>query len=185
MNRAVSSREYILEICREAAAENGLDSLNMREIAGKCGISVGAVYNYFGSKGQLMMAAVDAIWSDIISEVPECPAEYPAGEYIEHIFYGLLRGSSRYPGFFSMHSASAGNVDPAEGRARMQRYFARITGDIVESVRNDSRVKKHIFNDEFTEKDFAGFIFENILAELAKGKESCRFLRMIAEKILY
>ena len=49
MNKAVTSREDILAVSREMAAENGMQAINMRNAAGRCGVAVGSVYNYFPS----------------------------------------------------------------------------------------------------------------------------------------
>ncbi|MDD4781161.1 MAG: TetR/AcrR family transcriptional regulator [Tissierellia bacterium] len=37
--------------------------LNMKDVAHKCGISVGSVYNYFQSKGDLIVATIESIWT--------------------------------------------------------------------------------------------------------------------------
>ena len=65
INTAVISKEEILHVCRELIREKGWESVNIRAVAGACGISVGSVYNYFHSKAELIAAAVEIVWCDI------------------------------------------------------------------------------------------------------------------------
>lgn len=60
--RERKKQELRHRIIREAVAlfaENGLDATTMEEIAAAADVSVGTVYNYFGSKGALLLAGVE------------------------------------------------------------------------------------------------------------------------------
>lgn len=65
MNTSVTSRDTILSVSRQFITQNGFGSVNMRAIAAACGVSVGSVYNYFPSKGDLICAVVESMWHDI------------------------------------------------------------------------------------------------------------------------
>ena len=58
MNKTVTSKEDILSVSRELAAEKGIQEINMRSVAARCGVAVGSVYNYFSSKNDLMIAVI-------------------------------------------------------------------------------------------------------------------------------
>ena len=60
-----TSKEEILKTSRVLIQQNGWEAVNIRAVAAACGISVGCIYNYFGSKTDLVSAAVESIWSDI------------------------------------------------------------------------------------------------------------------------
>ena len=62
MNTSVTSRDAILSVSRQFITQNGFGSVNMRAIAAACGVSVGSVYNYFPSKGDLICAVVESVW---------------------------------------------------------------------------------------------------------------------------
>lgn len=45
-------QERILACARVLLLEQGIDGLNIRAVASACGVAVGMVYNYYGSKDQ-------------------------------------------------------------------------------------------------------------------------------------
>lgn len=55
-------REGILLVGRDLLAESGYDGFSVRAVAGRCGIGVGTLYNYFPSKQQLVAAILRAEW---------------------------------------------------------------------------------------------------------------------------
>ena len=65
MNPMATSKEEILKTSRVLIQQNGWGAVNIRAVAAACGVSVGCIYNYFGSKTELVSAAVESIWSDI------------------------------------------------------------------------------------------------------------------------
>ena len=68
-----TSKEEILKTSRVLIQQNGWEAVNIRAVAAACGVSVGCIYNYFGSKTELVSAAVESIWSDIFRH-PDDPA---------------------------------------------------------------------------------------------------------------
>ncbi len=108
MNTSVTSRDTILSVSRQFITQNGFGSVNMRAIAAACGVSVGSVYNYFPSKGDLICAVVESVWHDIFhlsgqssqfSSFPDC---------VKWLFDSIRQGCEEYPAFFTLHSLSGG-----------------------------------------------------------------------------
>ena len=44
-----TSKEEILKTSRVLIQQNGWEAVNIRAVAAACGVSVGCIYNYFGS----------------------------------------------------------------------------------------------------------------------------------------
>ncbi len=104
MNTVVTSREQILQVCRELIQQQGWSAVSIRSVAGACGISVGSIYNYFQDKSQLVGATVESVWLDIF-RIP--PGQTPFDNILDCVgwmFACMEEGSRRYPNFFSMHS---------------------------------------------------------------------------------
>lgn len=57
-------REGILLMGRDLLSEKGYDGFSVRAVAGRCGIGVGTLYNYFQSKQQLVSAILSAEWEN-------------------------------------------------------------------------------------------------------------------------
>ena len=54
MNPMATSKEEILKTSRVLIQQNGWEAVNIRAVAAACGVSVGCIYNYFGSKTELV-----------------------------------------------------------------------------------------------------------------------------------
>ena len=97
MNTAVTSRESILKTCRELVSEKGLSALHMRVVAKGCGVALGALYYYFPSKNDLLMAAIESVWEDIFRFQDMPDEEMTFSAYIEEIFHHIQDGIKKYP----------------------------------------------------------------------------------------
>jgi len=62
MNINVTSREALVTAAREIARTESLSKISIRRVASVCGISVGAIYNYFPTKSELMLAVIEDFW---------------------------------------------------------------------------------------------------------------------------
>lgn len=58
MNKTITSQEAILCAGKEIVLEKGLQGLNIRDVARRCGVSVGSIYNYFPTKSDLIVATI-------------------------------------------------------------------------------------------------------------------------------
>ena len=65
MNKHSTTETDILNISKKYISKNGLSSFNVRTITKECGISIGTLYNYFPSKSDLIIAAVESVWKEI------------------------------------------------------------------------------------------------------------------------
>jgi AcrR family transcriptional regulator len=60
----------ILEAARRLIAECGYEAVTMRELAEQSLVSVPTLYNFFGSKTELLFAAVESYFTNLISGIP-------------------------------------------------------------------------------------------------------------------
>ena len=108
-----TSKEEILKTSRVLIQQNGWEAVNIRAVAAACGVSVGCIYNYFGSKTELVSAAVESIWSDIFRH-PDDPAVFEDTlSCIRWMYRQMEYGSEQYPGFFTTtRLALCGRIPP-------------------------------------------------------------------------
>lgn len=185
MNKTLTSRENILSAGKGIITQSGIQTLNMRNVAQRCGIAVGSVYNYFPSKGDLIIATVESVWIEIMHDVKGCHSKLGFIENLLFLFKSIQKGSREYPSFFSVHSMSFANVDKNKGREVMHLYFAHIKKGLLEALDQDPNVREDVFSDKFTKSDFVNFIFSNILTLLMNEEPYCDYLLEIVKRIIY
>lgn len=183
MNKTLTSTESILTVAKDIAKQSGFQRINMREIAKRCGVAVGSVYNYFPSKGELIAATIESIWSEIIDD-----QEFRRHNFLQtacSLFETIQKGSEKYPSFFTLHSMSLAGVDRQKGRALMGRYFGQIKDRLLLILREDQGIRQGAFSTSFTQGDFVDFVFSNILILLMRGDASCHCLSEIITRSIY
>ncbi|WP_252899132.1 TetR/AcrR family transcriptional regulator [Lactococcus fujiensis] len=62
MNNSITSKEILIHHCKEIVKAQGLKGISIRSLAEHSGVSIGAIYNYFSSKDQLVSETTGAIW---------------------------------------------------------------------------------------------------------------------------
>ncbi len=88
----------ILDAATAEFAAKGFPGANINRIAQKAGISIGAMYNYFGSKDDLILTIVDrahALLEGVINEVAQ--AEDDIFDSIEKLLRAAQSYSKQYP----------------------------------------------------------------------------------------
>jgi AcrR family transcriptional regulator len=75
MRRAGSKGNETLRSIRRSAAdliaEHGFEAMNLRQLASRVGLTAGSLYNYIGSKQDLLHGLVRAVMEDLLSAVNE------------------------------------------------------------------------------------------------------------------
>ncbi|MDY0290372.1 MAG: TetR/AcrR family transcriptional regulator [Sphaerochaeta sp.] len=185
MNSKLISQEGILSAGKELVAQGGITALSIRTIAQRCNISVGSVYNYFPSKGELLITTIESIWQEIIYDEQTMPRELGFSDHILYLFNNIQKGFEKYPAFFTVHPMSLAQAQKKSGRAVMQHYFTGMKDGLLKALQQDPHAKKELFSDTFTPPDFVDFIFSNILTLLMQGNPSCDHLLEIVRRVVY
>jgi AcrR family transcriptional regulator len=75
MRKAGTTREQTWAAIREAAIEliatHGFEAFNLRELAERCGIKAGSLYNHIESKEGLLKTLLEAVMLDLLREFDE------------------------------------------------------------------------------------------------------------------
>lgn len=102
MNNQVTSKEEILKEALNIVSSEGIGKINMRNVANKCGVALGSLYNYYPSKEALLMDVVKYVWDDIfnLNEV-----EFNSlTECIEALYNDIQTSLKKYPHFLNSHA---------------------------------------------------------------------------------
>ena len=185
MNTTVTSKEIIMNVCRQIVSEKGLASLNMRMVAKECHIALGTLYNYYSDKNELLVATIESVWKDIFHPKTDCRETLPFPDYIAHIFDCVQAGAVQYSDFFTAHSVSITNAKKDEAKDIMERYFEHMKKRMTAALHSDAAVDFTVFSETFTESDFIDFVLHHMLLLLMEKKENCTILVELIRRVIY
>lgn len=185
MNKAVISKEAILTASKEIVAQKGINAINMRDIASRCGVAVGSVYNYFPSKEDLIVATIASIWIEIMNEATVYEPGQSFCESVMSLYTCVKNENEKYPYFIGVHSGSLEKSKRSKARKAMNEYFGMIKAELLKSLCNDKNVNNAFFSEKCTKESFVDFVFSNIIALLIKQDSNCDTLLEIIKKTIY
>lgn len=185
MKQNLTTREEILKVCQNLMMTRKWESLNIRTVAEKCGVSIGSIYNYYQSKEELVFATVESIWKDIFhgNESEEIYQDFT--KCILWIYSALEQGEKSYPDFYKLHMFSVLKKDNILGRNRMEETWQHIKKGMNLALSNDKRIRKDVFTTLFTKEDFVDLIFKQILSSVFFRDFSVEKVLVMIQKILY
>ena len=64
-------REDILLVTRQLLKDTGYSSLSIRQIAAKCGVASGTVYNYYSSKNEIIAEILNNEWNLMLRRIDQ------------------------------------------------------------------------------------------------------------------
>lgn len=185
MNLAATSKEKILEISRQMIMEKGIPAINMRVIASECGVAVGSIYNYYPSKSDLVNATIESVWKDIFHGTLKNHEFNSFVDCISWLFETIRDGGKQYPEFFTIHSLNFASEDKQKGRQMMNKSFETLKKKLLLSLANDQKVRKDVFQGEFTPHVFVDYIFTLLITILLDKQPNCDTLLLFIKSCIY
>lgn len=184
MNTVITSREAILDTCRQLVKEHGWLAVNIRNVASACGVSIGSIYNYFDSKAALTAATVESIWCDIF-HFPGQDTDFDNFlDCVHGIFVSIKKGSEQYPGFFTAHSMSFLGKDRADGQRLMAQSWAHMQEQLYSILTQDKYIRADTFDELLSPQKFADLAFSLIISALVRQDyDDSAILEMIRRMI--
>ncbi len=88
---AAETRERLLRAAADVFAERGYDGTRVADIAAAAGVSNGALYAHFGSKAELIVAALRAHGRRVLTDLLAADPERPVNDLLLDVGRGLLR----------------------------------------------------------------------------------------------
>ena len=182
---SVTSDKAILQASRTLLQEQGWTALNIRSVAAACGVSVGSIYNRFGSKSQLVAATVESIWQEIFC-LPQDPGAF-AGllSCVAWLFQRLEESRQTYPGFLSVHALCFSQEELDAGQRRMERSWAHIKQFLLAVLAQDPQVRPGAFHEGFSAEDFVDLLFSLLLAALLRKDAPCAPILALIRRTIY
>ena len=186
MNISIISKNDILEVSKQIILDNGVNTINIRDIAKKCGISVGSIYNYFPSKSDLICLTIQSIWEDIFSITKDYYKFNNFSEFILLLIENIKPKIDNYPNFFTIHSLVFNEYDEkTQGKIFMNKYLENLKKTFIYVLNNDTKIKKNIFNEILTKEKFIDYIFNLFISLLFEKTNEYQSFILLIEKYIY
>ena len=184
MNIIITSKDEILKNSRELIRQQGWPAVNIRSVARACDVSVGCIYNYFGSKAELVSATVESVWYDIF-HLPQESMEFDDTQScITWIYERMEYGCEKYPGFFTLHSFGFGEKK-SDGKQLMYHTWEHIVNRLEAVLKHDTKVRPNAFNEQFTIEKLSNILFSLILSSILRQDYDPSVILEIIHRTIY
>lgn len=145
-------------------ARAGFTAARVDDIAAKAGISVGSLYQYFGTKENCFLAVLDAGIAELRSRLDEVLTRVAGPwERIEQIVR-LIPEHSRHHGEIIRLYQEIGGEGLSELGQDFCRRFEGLSADVYSSLIREARLAGAIRSD--VDEDFAAFFLDNLFVSL-------------------
>lgn len=186
MNKVVTSKEAILKAAKDIAYRDGISKLNIRGVASACGVSVGSIYNYFPTKGDLVVSVIEEFWKNIFERgMCDHHSQVCFIEFFEQIYMRFHDYLKIFKGDMLSQIAILSRVDKEKGKRVESEYLGRIRMVMLHHLENDENINNNIWNEVFTKENFVAFVFQNMMSMLKSNQEDISFFKAILMKLLY
>ena len=98
--RHLRTKQAILDAAREIIAEEGPAALSMRALADRIDYSAAGLYEYFGSKEEIIAAVCDEGHRYLFEAMSQADPALPPVDYLYAIGQGYIRFALEHPDYF-------------------------------------------------------------------------------------
>lgn len=132
-------REDILKVARDTLINSKYAKISMREIAVKCGIGTGTMYNYFKSKQEIITCILNSDWATMIRRMENSnKTNQDSIKKLEFIFIELSFFMNHTHNIWNKNLFDELDVDQLS-KAKERRKFSNIQlSNIILGAINDS-----------------------------------------------
>ena len=186
MANATILKEKILEVAKGIAYQEGISAINMRRIASEAHISVGAIYNHYATKGDVIAAVIGDFWMRAfnVSKIEFCD-NASLVDSVEAIYLRLAEVLIDYKNIWLGQLTKMEHGDKKIGKDKEQAYFLKIQETLLEAINKDPNISKSLWDNGLTKEEFARFLMTNMLDLLKRDQRDCTTFIHILNRILY
>lgn len=185
MNKAVTSKEVLLEIARDIAYHEGIGKLNIRRVAADGGVAIGTVYNYYPSKGDLISDVMEDFWRNVFHG---SHFDVESDDFLlslQEIYRRLKENLSRFRQEFLEEVTSMNSGTQMTGKTTEQFYLDHMKAGMQRILERDPQVRCDIWNETFTQRQFVAFAFSNMISLLKEPDRDFDYFEEIIKRLIY
>ena len=181
----INYKEIILSVAKKIAKNQGITNINIRTVAKNSDIAIGTVYNYFPSKGDLLVAVIEDFWIGAFAEINWQSFEWSNFyDNIEKVYVILYSYLKNFKENWLEQLALLKSQEKLLGRQKENEFFRKIYNRIINLMDMDDDIKLYQWSETITKEKVAEFIFENMINLLRKDTKDISFFIEILKKIM-
>lgn len=185
-NKAVISKQRILETASSLFRQSGASTLSVRSVAAACGVSVGSIYNYFPTKADLVAEVVGAFWRESLHREMFIAA---SGEnfvsFCERLLEDLRSTLEEFRRDLLAQLKALDTESLHEVRRREEAAFAHIRKGLVVAMKNDPGMHLEAIGGEEAADRLAAVVWSSMVSSLERDDDSCTVLFALMRAALY
>jgi AcrR family transcriptional regulator len=133
--RHTRTREEILDAAAELVTEQGVEALNLSELAARAGFgNAASLYRYFSSKKELMAALMRRGLELLEEHLRDVPADLPPDEQVVEFCLAYVDFARTHPGERMLLLTTTAGVAPEDRAASLPGEFVNRVFDLIATV---------------------------------------------------
>lgn len=185
-NKAVVSKQQILDAAFGIAIASGLSGLSIREVAHACDVAVGTVYNSYPTKSDLVNDVVGRFWNEALAErMPKATAGCDFVNFCKDLAVELSHALERFRGDWLAEVSALGAHDLAAARNREEACFAHIRRGLAMALDQDAGIRHERLEGPLAPRQLCAFVWDSMLSSIRHGDPTCATLFALLRRTLY
>lgn len=183
MNNNVTSKKILISHCKEIVKDSGLKYLSIRNLSEKSGVSIGAIYNYFESKEQLITETIGEIWNELFHFSKESYDQTSFTECLSALVDSVQEGKKTYPFFFSSDALTLSINYSTVNNHLDYNYWSHIKSELGVILSKDKKISPDTFDENLTIEMFVDYIFVLLLQTIMNKIEKESLIKFVSNSI--
>lgn len=186
-NKAIISRDQIIEVAYHMALNNGLGSLNIRAVATACGISVGTMYHSFATKSELVNSVVGKFWqesfTDIMNEADGTHVSFIA--LCRDLSHQMQTAFSKFREGFLVYLSTLNTQEREIAHEREEEAFVHMRQGLEYVLLADEQVDHNRLTGNLHPKALCDLVWSTLLQSAHTGYPTDETLFSLLEEAIY
>lgn len=185
LNKQTSQKEIIFFAAREIALEKGINKINIRSVALKSGVSIGTVYNYYETKGDILVDVIEDFWREAFKNIDfKSLGDKSFFDKLNEIYQKLDEYLQQFKENWLNQLYQLNTHEKKLGRKVEAEYYNRIYSGIVVLMDLDENISMQIRDSGISKERMAEFIFDNMLLILKKDNGDFEFFLEMLKRMI-
>ena len=167
-----TSKEEVLQIAYQLAAEQGLDSISARKVSAAAGVAVGTIYNYFPSIDDLLLETISYFFEKNIKEkICKPTADETYLEFCKRIYPVLSDALHTFDQNWTAQIHALNAAAEAQGEKREHEILEHGTDQLAKLLEKDIACGRARISPELSCHDIAKYTLESLLASIRSSED--------------